>query len=943
MNSEPGSSSSGLQKELPSLEHEPSQEREQPESRRIKAEKTDRERVITGIKSENTNSQVATEGKKQQQAELECPNVETLVLFNETYFEIIDQSLALVDQQLADNRAKQKQLTEEYRLYSRADVQKRKVPVHLYMPPYFKDENGMCPPMSAEAREKQELKWFDPLMKEEKKWTAHEIKTLRDAVKEAMIAHQMQPLCSRRDIIVGKLRNTDVTTTGWERRQWTMELEDLMRKIAYIKAKTEEEVLTASADYSVVPWNAVANVDFKGTRTEWAVKSKWNNELNPKWSKASWTTTEVEQLRALRESPKFVSWPLLALTLGTQRTAYQCMEKYKTDVAQHSREWTQDEDAKLIALTKLTSINGHIQWDKVAQFMPGRTRQQVRTRFSHTLDASVKHGRWTDQEDMLLMCAVSRHGAKDWAKVAQAVQNRNDSQCRERWSNVLNRSAHVSERFTLAEDEQLLYAVKVFGKGNWAKCQTLLPKKTSRQLRRRYIQLIAAKLRLVAGFCNAVDAMKSGRRDPAEDELDEEDELESAKIPNELMIEIYEKLSKERPDVNETPEEFFRRVNEIEEPVAARVRTLKNRPDYELIRTTIKKIVSKNQANGSDIDLEVRASKVLSSLRITEVDVRYMIERSKTLSRYYQARQFRRNVDQIGCRVRPVSIDMDASMLPKFEQDCGETEKVMRLVESLCISVRKHDVVQWGKKFWTDHRHTAAREAKRFVQMMINQRAPLVAEFRLSQDSGESCPVKTTLPPSIASFDLLKMLTKAREGLHKLSAEHFFPVDVSLEDQPNFTNEEREKLTETRRMNIQLSEQITKGTEFSLFYARMRAILLEPMRLQVALESADEERDRLRQEIDSETRITEEEGVVEGVLRRPEMPDIAATPSSICRILSDGIHIDTSFMFTNLQKSLVEKIQMKRRVVDVVENVAKRVRRSSRHVSIDSERDDEQN
>lgn len=56
----------------------------------------------------------------------------------------------------------------------------------------------MCPPMSAEAREKQELKWFDPLMKEEKKWTPTEINTLKKAVKEAMIAHQMQPYCSRR-------------------------------------------------------------------------------------------------------------------------------------------------------------------------------------------------------------------------------------------------------------------------------------------------------------------------------------------------------------------------------------------------------------------------------------------------------------------------------------------------------------------------------------------------------------------------------------------------------------------------------------------------------------------------------------------------------------------------------------------------------------------------
>lgn len=74
---------------------------------------------------------------------------------------------------------------------------------------------------------------------------------------------------------------------------------------------------------------------------------------------------------------------------------------------EYFREWSQDEDTKLIALTKITSINGHIQWDKVAQCMPGRTRQQVRTRFSHTLDASVKHGRWTDQEDVVCIINVN--------------------------------------------------------------------------------------------------------------------------------------------------------------------------------------------------------------------------------------------------------------------------------------------------------------------------------------------------------------------------------------------------------------------------------------------------------------------------------------------------------------------------------------------------------
>lgn len=883
----------------------------------------------------------------QLDGKIECSDLEELLLFNETYSEILDSSLQIVEQQLVDNRQRQSQLKEEYRLYNRADIAKRKVPVHLYMPPYFKDENGMCPPMTAEAREKQELKWFDPLMKEEKKWTPSEIKTLREAVKEAMVAHQVQPLCSRRDILVAKLRNADITTTNNERRQWTMELEDLMRKISYIKSKTEVEVLTASADYSIVPWNAIANVDFKGTRTEWAVRSKWVNELNPKWNKEPWASDEVDRLKNLRESPKFVSWQMLAINLATHRTSYQCMEKYKTEVSQHSKEWSQDEDTKLIALTKLTSINGHIQWDKVAQFMPGRTRQQVRTRFSHTLDSSVKHGRWTDQEDVLLISAVSRYGAKDWAKVAQAVLNRNDSQCRERWTNVLNRSAHVNERFTLAEDEKLLYAVRIFGKGNWAKCQILLPKKTAKQLRRRYLQLIAAKLRLAAGFCNAVDAMKSGRRHPEEDDLEEEDKIEAEQIPNELMKDIYEKLAKDNPDVEESPEDFYKRINDIEQPVAARIRVLKNSPGYQQIMNHIDVIVKKHK-DSDEADKELKSSQVLASLKLSEVDIRYMIEKSKTMSRYYMARKYKKNVDQFGCRVRPIKIKIEPGSAPSFKQDDSEEEKRMQLVESLCSGIRQHDMVEWGKKFWIEHRFEAARHAKRFAEKMICQKSNEVADWSLrigskNCDSADiHCPPKTTLPPTSASFDLVKVIQKVRAGLNRLSAEHFYPLDVGLDQQSNFTNKDRENLDASRRMNIVLSSKVTSSTQYAQFYARMRTILLEPIRLQMARESVFEETKRLARCL-VEERAYEEEAVSVKKLERPQtsVNCTAVTPTSIAFVLNNGMKIDTTDILANSDKSTAANITMKRKLNETVEQVAKRRAGTPTptHISIDSELD----
>ena len=85
------------------------------------------------------------------------------------------------------------------------------------------------------------------------------------------------------------------------------------------------------------------------------------------------------------------------------------------------REWTKEEDDRLIALVKVMTVNGNVQWDKgkvfflkiecgwfslnlssVTFYMPGRHRQQVRSRYQRTLDENVRHGRWTDHEDLVL-------------------------------------------------------------------------------------------------------------------------------------------------------------------------------------------------------------------------------------------------------------------------------------------------------------------------------------------------------------------------------------------------------------------------------------------------------------------------------------------------------------------------------------------------------------
>uniref|UniRef100_A0A158P7Q2 snRNA-activating protein complex subunit 4 n=1 Tax=Angiostrongylus cantonensis TaxID=6313 RepID=A0A158P7Q2_ANGCA len=311
---------------------------------------------------------------------------------------LVEAQIELIDRHLYEIEMKRKGLSEKKVHYQRQDCpMKNKIPVTQYLPPYFKDENMMCPPLNEEAKHKLRYTTFDPLIKEDKK----------------------------------------------------------------------------------------CGSDLFGT----------------------WTKEELERLKQLREE-SFTSWAALAKKLGTDRTPYQCFEKYRTVniylCGRHcSREWTKEEDDRLVALVKIMTVNDTVQWDKVCFYMPGRSRQQVRTRYQRTLDENVRHGRWTDHEDLLLMSAVAQFGAKDWTKVAKCVVGRSDGQCRERWCNVLDRCTETND-WMAEEDERLVLGVQVFGRGQWAKIAEILPRHKPENIRRRYRHLLSTKMRVGGRFLSTL-------------------------------------------------------------------------------------------------------------------------------------------------------------------------------------------------------------------------------------------------------------------------------------------------------------------------------------------------------------------------------------------------------------------------------------------------------
>lgn len=190
-------------------------------------------------------------------------------------------------------------------------------------------------------------------------------------------------------------------------------------------------------------------------------------------------------------------WQVIASQLGTNRTAIQCFMMFQRKINPNflKGKWTAEEDQLLMNAVK---IFGTQNWQAVAQMIDGRTGQQCLHRYEKAIKPEIKRGRWSPSEDELLKVAVKPFvevdGVKiNWSIVKQGVPGRTDVQCRERWVNVLDPSLTAAP-FTPEEDKLLVDLVQVHGSGNWSKIsQEMGKKRTDNQLWRRWKQIGRSK------------------------------------------------------------------------------------------------------------------------------------------------------------------------------------------------------------------------------------------------------------------------------------------------------------------------------------------------------------------------------------------------------------------------------------------------------------------
>lgn len=127
-----------------------------------------------------------------------------------------------------------------------------------------------------------------------------------------------------------------------------------------------------------------------------------------------------------------VDWRLVAEAFGDSRKAKECRRRWVALLNPNLRRgrWTADEDQLLM---EQYNLHGPL-WQTIARNIQGRSEHQCSKRYREILDPGVRDRLkpWTDEEDLLLVRMISKHGTK-WKTIAQGLELRLSLTCRNRW------------------------------------------------------------------------------------------------------------------------------------------------------------------------------------------------------------------------------------------------------------------------------------------------------------------------------------------------------------------------------------------------------------------------------------------------------------------------------------------------------------------------------
>ena len=155
-----------------------------------------------------------------------------------------------------------------------------------------------------------------------------------------------------------------------------------------------------------------------------------------------WTKEEDDILMEKAEEYHYKNWNAIANFIPG-RTSIQCSARYRRiRPGLIKGAWDKEEDAKLLMLYEKYGKN----WAAISKEMPHRTGKQIRDRFLNSLDTKFERGKFTEEEDQIIIKYYKIYG-NSWAKIAKKLKTRTGDMVKNRFYSSLKKNLLKNKNF----------------------------------------------------------------------------------------------------------------------------------------------------------------------------------------------------------------------------------------------------------------------------------------------------------------------------------------------------------------------------------------------------------------------------------------------------------------------------------------------------------------
>jgi len=151
----------------------------------------------------------------------------------------------------------------------------------------------------------------------------------------------------------------------------------------------------------------------------------------------SWSKEDDSRLADIMKkykSPR--DWEPIAKDHGRGKTAKECHERWIRYLKPGVRkgQWTDQEDAIVIEAVTTSTEQPFTRWSDLAQQLPGRVGKQIRDRWVNHLNPNINHLPFSREDDMNLWNGHQKLG-KRWVEIATKIFNstRSENHIKNRW------------------------------------------------------------------------------------------------------------------------------------------------------------------------------------------------------------------------------------------------------------------------------------------------------------------------------------------------------------------------------------------------------------------------------------------------------------------------------------------------------------------------------